>query len=169
MLAVALYLAIGPDRPDSQVEAYTVLFTIPRPVLYELNEPAQVNDGVRFEVEAQGEGVYVVRKTIGASGQAWLRDDPERRLPAVVDDGDILLPGGYMVPLGTSVSDSKVYVVYKDLNEAAPSPDPLAGRRCYDGTTSDPFQKIASNMAGGGIHLGDVASGHRQRSPCDGH
>jgi len=65
-----------------------LLFTIPRPVLYERDAPGEADDGVSFQVERTSEGAYLLRKALGASGQRWLRQ-PERQFPIVDDSIDL--------------------------------------------------------------------------------
>ncbi len=59
-------------------------FTIPQPVMYELNHPEQKSSGVKYEIKRLAKNSYTIDKVITDEGKAWLAD-PKRVYPIVID------------------------------------------------------------------------------------
>jgi hypothetical protein len=81
--------AIYDRKPDGSIEfrnsqTGAILWSIPRPVLYELGNPEIRSYALHFEI-APREGCFSLTKVLEPEAQAWL-SDPERRFPVVVDD-----------------------------------------------------------------------------------
>lgn len=87
----------GSVEPDGSVGFYNAsgerTWTIPRPVLYELDSRQTDNHGIHFEMVAR-DGYFELVKVIDPAGIAWL-NDPQRRFPVVVDD-TVTLNDGYL-------------------------------------------------------------------------
>jgi hypothetical protein len=62
----------------------TPAFTIPRPVLYEQNNPTIKSYGINYETKNQGTNTYSISKVISSEGLSWL-SDPSRQYPIVID------------------------------------------------------------------------------------
>lgn len=79
-------------RPDGKkINAYhtttnELLWTIPEPVMYELNRPESQNYGLHYEISCQNSNCsnLILTKVIDPEGQAWL-SDPSQNYPLVID------------------------------------------------------------------------------------
>lgn len=79
-------------RPDGKkINAYhtttnELLWTIPEPVMYELNRPENRNYGLHHEISCQNSDCsnLILTKVIDPEGQAWL-SDPSQNYPLVID------------------------------------------------------------------------------------
>src|SRR3989344_7835273 len=58
-------------------------FTLPHPVMYEVDSPANKSTGITYEIKKDG-GELIVSKVITAQGKAWL-SDKNRKYPVAID------------------------------------------------------------------------------------
>lgn len=95
------------------VNSKNLVFTSPRPVLYELNNPMNVNFGLHYEITETEDGSYVISKVIDESGKQWLE---LATYPVVIDNsyamyGSLTLSGevsrDYI--LGCGGSDGEIF------------------------------------------------------------
>lgn len=79
-------------KPDGKkINAYhtttnELLWTIPEPVMYELNRPDNRNYGLHYEISCQNTDCsnLILSKIIDSEGQSWL-SDPNQNYPLVID------------------------------------------------------------------------------------
>ncbi len=79
-------------KPDGKkINAYhtttnELLWTIPEPVMYELNRPDNRNYGLHYEISCQNTDCsnLILSKIIDSEGQSWL-SDPNQNYPIVID------------------------------------------------------------------------------------
>ncbi len=60
------------------------LWTFPAPKVYELNNPLNVNYGIKYEIKDLGNGEFILVKSLTSEGIKWLQDS-QRRYPVVID------------------------------------------------------------------------------------
>lgn len=85
----------------TQKETSESVWSIPRPVMYELGKPQNRDYGLHFEITPR-DGYFELKKVIEPSGRAWLTD-PNRRFPVVIDD-TVDLDEGRETPVGMGSS-----------------------------------------------------------------
>lgn len=80
------------SMPDGSIAFFQpggpALWSVPRPVMYELNHPQNENYGLHYEI-VQENGYYDLVKVVDPAGKAWLAG-PQRQFPVVVDDTTVL-------------------------------------------------------------------------------
>ena len=74
-------------QQDGSIQFYdsknNPVWFIPKPVMYELNNPGKINYGLHYEITQAGVN-YFISKVLDQEGKDWLKD-PDRIYPVVID------------------------------------------------------------------------------------
>jgi len=80
---------VDPKIEDRQINFYhqetkKLLWFVPEPVMYELNNPDESNHGLHYEIERIQDGKYLIKKVIDEEGKSWLKNK-SLEYPLVID------------------------------------------------------------------------------------
>jgi hypothetical protein len=95
------------------------VFTIPKPVMYELNNRAQQSFGLHYTITKDGDNYYIT-KVLDQVGKDWL-SDPTRVYPVVIDTSTAATSPGTMADVDTVGT-----IAWADVNNAKSSDDAKA-------------------------------------------